>query len=259
MAHEPRTRIALPGRKASGKGAARAAVIVLEGSSVEDLRLAIAAALPFHPRPLLIAVDGGLSTCRAIGHRPDLFVGDLDSARVAPRDAPARIYPVEKDFSDFAGALVEARGLGADVVVVAGLFGGRLDHEWANLLEAGAAAPAYAGILAPSARGLVLVTARGARVECGGRCLVSVFAIGGAATVSLSGTSWTLARKRLRPGSLGLSNVADDHVVLEVHAGAAALVFPRLDLPGPGQSGSTSSRKRKTSNAIRARSRRTVP
>ena len=259
MANEPGPRISLVGRRTSRKGGARAAVLALEGSSGNDLRLALAAALPFDTSPILIAVDGGLSTCRAIRRRPALFVGDLDSARATPRGVPTRIYAVEKDFSDFSGALVEARRLGADVAVVAGLLGGRLDHEWANLLEVGAAAPAYAGILARSSRGLVLVTARGARVEVAGRQIVSVFAIGGATTVSLRGTSWALSRKRLVPGSLGLSNVACDRVELDVHAGAAALVFPRDSRSDPGQPFPDSSRNRKTSAAMRARSRSTVP
>jgi len=171
-------------------------------------------------------VDGGLTTFRALRRRPDLFVGDLDSVATPPRGIPSRIYPVEKDFSDFSGALDEASQHGATIVVIAGLLGGRLDHEWANLLEVGAAAPHFAGLLAPSARGLLAVTTTGLSAQTSAGRLVSVFALGGGARVSLRGTRWLLSKKRLTPGSLGLSNIATGTVTLDVHEGVAGLVFP---------------------------------
>ena len=50
--------------------------------------------------------------------------------------------------------------------------------------------------------------------------------LGGVATVSLGGTRWTLRRARLRPGSLGLSNVTGTSLRLTVHSGSVALLFP---------------------------------
>ena len=211
------------GRRAVVK---RAAVIVLEGAKVSDLRSSLAWAARFPARPFVIAVDGGLSTCRARRTRPDLFVGDLDSVGAKPTGIASRIYPVDKDFSDFAGALSEAKIVRVDVVVIAGLLGGRLDHEWANVQEAGAAAPEFAGLIAPTSRGLIVVTAAGVRARNAVGCSVSVFALGAGTRVSLSGTRWTLSRRRLAPGSLGLSNIAGAEVALDVHSGVAALVFP---------------------------------
>jgi len=205
--------------------------LALEGTALAELRRAFALAAPFDPKALLIAVDGGLRTCRAMHRRPDLFVGDLDSARRRPRGIASCIYPAAKDFSDFSGALSEARRLGADVLVIAGLLGGRLDHEWANLLEVGAAARGFAGFLAPSSRGLVVVTAGGVRARTVPGRLVSVFALGRGARVSLRGTVWTLAKRRLAPGSLGLSNLTGGELALDVHDGVAVLVFPD---PGRG-------------------------
>jgi thiamine pyrophosphokinase len=204
----------------------RAAVFALEGAPRSELARSLALAASYDPRAILIAVDGGLATCRALRRRPDLFVGDVDSARKAPRGIASRIYPVAKDFSDFSGALDEARERGAEVAVIAGFLGGRLDHEWANLLEAAAAARYLAGLLAPSGRGLVVVTAGGVRARTAARRPVSVFALGGGARVSLRGTSWTLDQRRIAPGSLGLSNLTGTKLALDVHQGVAALVFP---------------------------------
>lgn len=215
----------------AGRGLGRrrrlsAAAVALEGATRAELKAALVLAAEFDPKALLVAVDGGLKTCRAMRRRPDLFVGDLDSARLRPRGIASSIYPVAKDFSDFSGGLSAARQLGADVLVIAGLLGGRLDHEWANLLEAGAAAPGFAGLLAPSSRGLIVVTAWGVRARTVPGRLVSVFALGRGARVSLRGTVWTLAKRRLAPGSLGLSNLTGVELALDVHEGVAVLVFP---------------------------------
>jgi len=226
MARESSPEIVFARRGRKRRSPGRAAILALEGASRAELQAAFAVANPFDRSALRIAVDGGLTTFRALRRRPDLFVGDLDSVAAPPRGIPSRIYPVEKDFSDFSGALDEASQHGATVVVIAGLLGGRLDHEWANLLEVGTAAPRFQGLLAPSARGLLAVTTAGMSARVASGRLVSVFALGGGARVSLSGTRWSLSKKRLTPGSLGLSNIATGTVTLAVHDGVAGLVFP---------------------------------
>jgi thiamine pyrophosphokinase len=222
MARDSIPTVTFPGRPAR-----RAAAIALEGSRPAELLAALSEAERFDRDAALIAVDGGLSTCRAARKKPDLFVGDLDSTPAPPRGIPSNIFPVDKDFSDFSGALVEASRLGAGVVVIAGLLGGRLDHEWANLLELGAAASRFRGFLAPTARGLIAVTSTGARAGAASGRIVSVFALGGSARVSLTGTRWTLRQREITPGSLGLSNLSRGNVALTVHDGVAGLLFPR--------------------------------
>lgn len=207
------------------RGGVRAAVVVLNGALRPELRKACALAGSLADRCLLVAVDGGLETCRADARRPDLFVGDLDSSPRPPRGVPSVIYPTDKDFSDLSGALRELRARGVQVVTVAGLVGGRLDHEWSNLLELGRAAGWFAAILAPTGRGTVLVTKRGCEAATVRGHLVSLLALGGSATVSLAGTRWTLERRRILPGSLGLSNETGASLRLSVHAGAVALLF----------------------------------
>ncbi len=204
----------------------RGAVLVLNGASRQELSRAVALAGLFSDTCLLVAVDGGYRACRAGGRAPDLFVGDADSSGKRPDDLPAVIYPRDKDLSDLSAALAEVRRRKVDVVTVAGLLGGRLDHEWANVFELGAHAKRFAGILAPTRRGTVLVTARGCRaVTVPGR-VVSIFALGGGATVSLGGTRWKLRNERIRPGSRGLSNLTGKSLNLTVHAGVVAVVFP---------------------------------
>jgi thiamine pyrophosphokinase len=209
-----------------GRGRVRAAVVVLNGAPVAELRRAERLARSLADERMLVAVDGGLKTCRAARRRPDLFVGDGDSVIRVPADLPVVPYDTDKDFSDFAGALREVARREARVVIVAGLAGGRLDHEWANLLELGRNAKTFAAALAPTTGGTVLVTSHGCGMDTRHGSPVSLFALGASATVTLRGTRWTLARQRLHPGSRGLSNETGRRLDLQVHAGSVALVFP---------------------------------
>lgn len=204
----------------------RWAVFALNGTERGELQRALRLARARDPTPLSIAVDGGLTAWRDLGRIPRLVVGDADSVHHIPDGIETVGYPREKDFSDLAAALGVAGRRGVNAVAVAGLIGGRLDHEWANLQELGAHAAAFDGLVAPSARGLVVVTARGCELETRPGKTVSLLVLSGAATITLRGTRWTLSRNRLRPGSRGLSNITGDRLRLTVHAGTAALVFP---------------------------------
>ena len=209
-----------------GRGRVRGALLVLEGASRAELRRACALCALLAESCLLVAVDGGLKTCQDTKRKPDLFVGDGDSAREIPATIPSVLYPQDKDFSDLSGALRELRKRRVQVVLLAGLIGGRLDHEWTNLLELGSWSRWFAGILAPTERGTMILTSRGCRVVTVRGRTFSLLALSGTATVSLRGTRWTLRRRRIRPGSLGLSNVTGTQLDLTVHAGSVALVFP---------------------------------
>lgn len=210
------------------RGTVRGAVLVLEGASVAEVRGASAFCAEFAERSELVAVDGGLRSCLSARVRPDLFVGDGDSSGGVPADLPSVCYPADKSFSDLAGALREVKRRGVHVVVVAGMLGGRLDHELSNLLELAAHARDFAGILATTERGTLILTAKGCRAATARRQTISVFAVGGSAIVSLQGARWSLRRKLLRPGSLGLSNETGTSLHLAVHRGTAVLVFPAI-------------------------------
>ena len=118
----------------------------------------------------IIAADGGLARARALGLRPDVLVGDLDSlepALLAVAEAKGilvRLAPTDKDESDTELALLEAIARGATRVTVLGAFGGpRLDHALANLwlLAHPALAPAGITLVDASSR-VFLVQAPGA-------------------------------------------------------------------------------------------------
>ena len=71
------------------RGKVRGAVLALNGADRSELKQACALAGMLTDQCILVAVDGGMDTCLAGRRRPDLFVGDRDSAAdVPPAPAP---------------------------------------------------------------------------------------------------------------------------------------------------------------------------
>ncbi len=113
-------------------------VLILTGGDV-DIPFA-AGFLREEPRPLVIAVDGGLRYAKALGIVPDCLVGDFDTAgeeAVKPYEAmgvPVMRHRPEKDCTDTELALLYALDL-PDVshITILGAFGGRFDHALANV------------------------------------------------------------------------------------------------------------------------------
>lgn len=87
----------------------------------------------WHDADVIIAADAGYENARRLGLRPDLLLGDYDSAPCPPKDAKTLVLPAEKDDTDTYFAARRAIELGASEVVILGGLGGRLDHTLANL------------------------------------------------------------------------------------------------------------------------------
>ena len=166
---------------------------------------------------LVIAADGGASALERLSRRPDLLVGDLDSAdaglvqRLEAAGVEVRRHPTDKEATDTELAVDAALVAGATEVVILGALGGRrLDHELANLLLL---ADAHLGSIdtrivhGPTTTRL-LPGGRTARLAGAPGGLVSLLPIGGDAVgVTTAGLRWTLDGATLPLGaSRGVSN-----------------------------------------------------
>jgi len=89
---------------------------------------------------MVVAADGGGDAVAILGLEPDVLVGDFDSIsknrleELKAAGIPIVQYPKEKDETDGELAILYALEKGADSLVVLGAFGGRIDHELANLM-----------------------------------------------------------------------------------------------------------------------------
>jgi thiamine pyrophosphokinase len=169
----------------------------------------------------VIAVDGGAAWLATHGRRPDLVVGDLDSADPAliatleAEGVPIERHASAKDASDTELALAGAVTAGADEIVILGaLAGPRLDHQLANLMLL--ADPELSPVRdLRIVRGSTLVRAlhggAGMTLDAPAGALVTLLPIGGDADgVRTAGLRYPLDGETLRIGrSRGLSNVID--------------------------------------------------
>jgi thiamine pyrophosphokinase len=165
----------------------------------------------------VIAADGGAFALERWGIAPRLVVGDLDSlgheraGALGRQGAEVIPFPPEKAESDLELAMRYALESGADDIVILGAFGGRLDHELANVLLL--ADPRYKGAPLRAVRGPTEV-----RVLHGGErrsidapvgSIVTLLPIAGDATgITTVGLRYALSGEPLNFGrSRGLSNL----------------------------------------------------
>ena len=167
------------------------------------------------PPKLVVAADSGADIARGLGLAPDVIVGDFDS--VTPEAVAAvptqRRFPTDKDATDLALALAEARDRGAESISVVGGSGGRLDHFLANVaaLANDELAAVRVDALMGSARLWVVRHRETIRGTVGD--LVTLLPHGGPATgIHTMGLRWALDGETLEAGSSrGVSNVFTAH------------------------------------------------
>ncbi len=88
---------------------------------------------------LIIAADGGLHHCRALGLYPSVLIGDLDSVQPSDvqeaEDQGVKIckFPVDKNETDLQLAIDLALEKGCLEILIAGALGGRLDQTLGNI------------------------------------------------------------------------------------------------------------------------------
>lgn len=187
---------------------------------------------------LVIAADSGLAHLHALHLRADVVVGDFDSVDPADLDRAtregARIdrHPADKDATDLALALTEARHAGATTLTVIGVGGGRIDHHLAGL--ALLADPAWAGMRITALTGTdrIHVVHDIVTMDDAVGSLVTLLAVGGpAGGVTTTGLRWPLDDAELSPTStLGVSNeIVASPARVAVRTGTVFVIQPNGD------------------------------
>lgn len=82
----------------------------------------------------IICADGGYNHALRMGIKPDLLIGDFDSAEGFEAVEDRIEYPARKDFTDGELAVEYAAAHGYDEVVLMAMTGDRFDHTIADIL-----------------------------------------------------------------------------------------------------------------------------
>lgn len=203
--------------------------------------------LPLPEHDLLVAADGGARNAFRFGHVPDVLIGDFDSLtpdEVAHFDragtSPIR-FPSDKDETDLELALDFAVKAGAAAITFYGLFGGRWDMTFANLLLL--AGEKYAAVRFTIVDGStkLYILRPGQSLDLFGAPgdLVSVLPLDGpAAGVTYTGLAWPLKDAVLPFGTpRGVSNsLAENHATITIKTGAVLVVHQAQGAENEGRS-----------------------
>lgn len=184
----------------------------------------------------VIAADSGIAHAHNLALRPELWLGDFDSAgselAIVYRDVPRQVFPAAKSETDGAIAIAEALRLGATELILVGGLGGQFDHVLSHatqllaLEKAGISAfctsgteQAYPLLRAKNVPGLP----HGTRI--------SIVGLADLSALSISGVRWPLDRRDVPLGStITLSNETAGDVAITLEGGAAIVVaYPPED------------------------------
>lgn len=196
---------------------------------------AVAHGLP--PADRVVCADSGVSLALQLDLDIDVVVGDLDSVpaedlRLAlDRGADVHRHPPDKDHTDLELALRVA-ATGAEMVVVVGGAGGRLDHALANLAALASDELAHVEVRARLGPADVHVVRGSAELDLPVGATMTLLPSGGPARgITTSGLRYALEDGELSAWSArGVSNVVDGSPVrIDVRDGCLLVVVPRTD------------------------------
>ena len=186
------------------------------------------AALPSGAFDYVIACDRGYLYAQEMGIRPDLIIGDFDSAPPPKGEIPVEKYPSVKDDTDTMLAVKKALLSGYDEITIACAFGGRLDHTVANI-QSGAYIAEHGGIarLVGNGTEAFIFRNRERTFQHRKNCYLSVFSLRDTSVISIAGAEYSGDRICLTSSfPVGVSNIwAAQEVRISVHEGTVMVMI----------------------------------
>ena len=177
---------------------------------------------------LVIAADGGYDTLSALGIKPDLLLGDMDSISSADADIEKLVYPVRKDETDSFLAYREGVRRGYGEFMLYGCVGGRAYHTYSNYALLAYACEHGHKMTLIDSHTTAFALKNGSVILGGKRSShLSVFAFGDAARgVTIRGAEYEALDVTLTPSyPLGVSNrFADGDVSVSVEDGVLLIM-----------------------------------
>lgn len=185
--------------------------------------------LKFPEDAFVIAADGGLAALEQAGIAPDLIMGDFDSLGRTPEGSNVISHSPEKDDTDTMLAVKASLERGAEVIVIYGGLGGRLDHSIANLQTlAYIAAAGACGYLVGCGNVCTVIKNRAIEFDADMQGIISVFSMDTQARgVDIRGLKYCLENQNLSCDfPLGVSNeFAGSPASVSVREGTLAIIW----------------------------------
>jgi thiamine pyrophosphokinase len=185
----------------------------------------------------IICADGGTRHALSLGHKPDLIIGDLDSAEKADLrklrdDVSIELFPCDKNQTDLELAIQRAVELKPERIVIVAALGGRLDQTLANIALLSDSQLATFDIRLDDGMEEILFCR--SRVEVQGRNgdIVSLIPWGvPVQRVQTQGLKWALNDETLHPDKTrGVSNeMLSDTASITIRSGLLLVVHKRKD------------------------------
>ena len=177
---------------------------------------------------VVIAADSAADGLIAIGIKPDIVIGDMDSTNVSEADVPLFVKIEDENYTDCDKLLKYVLRLPSAKLVLTGIEGNRFDHMLATLSSATAVASDMRLLLR---MGLAYIVTYRSQAVSAGRFSVMPLP---EATVSISGAAWPLDRERLRFGEkVSISNESSGSTLVTVHDGVALVLVESAEFPLP--------------------------
>jgi thiamine pyrophosphokinase len=185
----------------------------------------------------VVCADSGVSLALELGLDIDLVVGDLDSVpehelqQAQARGAQVQRHPAAKDHTDLELAL-QVAAEDAELVIVVGGAGGRLDHALANVAALASDALAGTEVRARLGPDDVHVVRGAAELDLPLGATATLLPSGGPARgITTSGLRYPLQDGELTSWSArGVSNIVDSTPVrVDVRDGCLLVVVPQTD------------------------------
>lgn len=183
----------------------------------------------------IICADGGLNVALELGIKPNLIIGDFDSAdKDIPEGVEVIKFPTKKNDTDMMCAVKEGLSRGFDEFMILGGLGGRLDHTFSNLSVINYLSSHGAKGVLVDEKNEAFVASHGTVSVIGRKGnTISVFPFATrSCLVSYDGFEYPIANSRLysdcSQGPMGVSNrLLSDRARITVHEGPALIIMSR--------------------------------
>lgn len=184
----------------------------------------------------VIAADSGIAHAVSLGVVPELWVGDFDSAGselvLQYADIPRQAFPAEKDATDGAIAIAEAKLRGASEFILVGGLGGQADHTLGHFgLTLQLARGGFPTILTSGDEEAHAILLGETELDLSNGVRLSIVPFTDFVGLDLSGVKWPLVKRDVPLGdTLTMSNVATGPVRISLREGyGIAIAYPRHD------------------------------